>query len=85
MLANENVLEYCHLRKKLNVLEGPSNPHSCNIVRFQMEEVDFIKIDMTFVRPIDPINNVEDRCLPCAIGSNKRKNLSSGDLETAVI
>ncbi len=85
MLADENVFQHRHLRKEFNVLEGPCNPQFCNIVRFQTDEVDLIKIDTSFVRSVDPINNVEDRCLPRAIGSNKRKNVSGWNLKTAAV
>ena len=73
---HKHILKRRHTGKDTNQLKRPRNAPSTDLMRFETNQVFPMETDSSFVRTIDPRNDVEEGGLSGSIGSDQPNNLS---------
>ena len=85
MRADEDVLEHCHPREELEVLEGARDPEPDHAARPDALQRAAVEDDVAGVEPVEARDRVEGRRLPGAVGADQADDRALGDLEGDVV
>ena len=67
--------------EQLDVLEGAGDPERSHLVGSHAQDALALPADVSLLGPVDLVEAVEDRGLPCAVGSDDGEQFVLTDLE----